>query len=490
MTASGLKDEKALALSAEGIYKQDKGRQTLRGASVMIHCGEIHALLGDSGSGKAALMRILAGADKPDSGKVAAGSKSGLISPEGGIGRLSVADNLRIYSGSGVGGNKLVKLAEKYAAGFGIELDFTARFSSLDSLDRLYVQLLGALASGARLLLFIKPLYGLAVQQAQELFETLYKLSKDNYAVFYSTDVARDALVYSDRCTVLYNGTDVKTFMSKEASLAEAEDAMLGKVAEAFPLRRPPKLGEPVYTAQNLFVAPQKGSYGVSNVSLMVYSGEIVGIASLDGNGGMEIIESLYGLKRLKSGRIFAEELEITGCNSAKIREAGIGMIPDVFGSQGSSAAVVDLLLSSASDSRRRLGKKAAKELTDGFLREFQPLIPLQANTPLSMLGSPEIKMLNLYGELQREPKMLLLHEPLRGLDWNNACRFAEKLIAARDHGNSAIVLSSNADMLLGLCDRIIVVSSGEITAQLDSELTDEDEIGAYMMGARRDRTV
>ncbi len=489
MAVRSTADENACAAKAAGVFISENGRQALKNASVTLRYGEMHALLGDSGSGSTALLRALSGSLKADRGELFVSCKTGYISAGGGTESLTASDNLLLYSGRGISGKKLIKLAGEYAARLGITIDFSVKYASLDVQERLYIQLLGSIASGARLLLLDKPVLGLAMQQAEELFALLHRLSKESFAILYSTDVARDALSYSDKFTALCSGTTVGTFVSSETALGDAEDAMLGADASAFPQKRQPKQGDPIYTIQNLFVAPKKYSAGISNLSLTVYSGEIVGIASLKDDGGKEAIGALCGLTKPRSGRLFVEETEVTGLSSVKLRAHGIAVIPDYIDCEGTAATVGDLIIASAAHGKG-LGAKAAKMLAGEVLREAGLSESYTAKTPLSILSKAELKLLSLLSEIKREPKVLLIEEPLAAFEWKQACAVARRLIELRDHGNSIMMLSSSADMLLGLADRIVVLSSGETAAVLYPETTDEDEIGAYMMGARRDRTV
>jgi simple sugar transport system ATP-binding protein len=376
---------------------------------------------------------------------------------------------------------------------FGFAIDPDARIEDISVGQQQRVEILKALYRRADILILDEPTAVLTPQEATELFGILKGLQREGMSIIFISHKLNEVLEIADRITVLRRGRKIDTVPREGATEEGLARMMVGREVLLRVDKPPATPGDVVLELEDVHVRDDRGIEKVRGVSLQVRTGEIVGIAGVDGNGQTELVEAITGLHRRESGRIVVDGHEMSShASPLAMLEAGIGHIPEDRHRYG---LVLDFTLAENAalhdfryppDSRFGwLRPKVIAERTRKLIEEFDV-----------RGGNPQTKARNLSGgnqqklvvarEVDRDPRVLIAAQPTRGLDVGAIEYLHRRLVEERDVGRAVLLVSLELDEVLSLSDRILVMYEGQIVAEHESGVT-EEEIGVEMLGGQRE---
>lgn len=487
--------------------------------------GEIHALLGENGAGKSTLMEILYGVCRRDAGAILIdGEPAAIGSPADaialGIGMIhqefmlvrpfTVVENVLMGTWStggptGGGGRFDVAAAQARLARLsklhGLDVDPRSRVEHLPIGVQQRVEILKLLYRDARLLILDEPTAVLTPQEVRRLFEVLRNLRAAGRSIILVTHKLREIMEIADRVTVLRDGRTVATVAVPETSERDLARLMVGRDVSLRVDKPPPKRHRRLFEVDNLEVDDHAGRRRVKGISLEVAGGEVLGIAGVDGNGQSDLIEALFGLRPLAGGDVRLNDQDITSWPTAARRSAGLAYIPADRGYTGSlpdlSIADNSIIGDHRSFARARgwFLDRARAAAHGGTLIERFGVRTSGVQQTAGTLSGGNLQKLVLGRELMRDPTVLLVEQPTRGLDVGAIELVWRELLAQRAAGKAILLVSAELEELLNLADRIAVIHDGRIMGTVAGSEADAETLGLMMAGATlteargRDRT-
>ena len=470
--------------------------------------GEIHALLGENGAGKSTLMNMLAGLLEPTSGEIVVnGQVVNLDSPSKaaslGIGMVhqhfmlveafTVAENIILGSEltkNGVldiaGASKEIKaLSERY----GLAVDPSAKVADISVGAQQRVEILKTLYRGADILIFDEPTAVLTPSEIDELMAIMKNLVKEGKSIILITHKLDEIRAVSDRVTVIRRGKSIETVEIAGATNADLAEMMVGRSVSFKTEKQASQPKEVVLSIKDLVVNENRGVPAVKNLSLDVRAGEIVGIAGIDGNGQSELIQAITGLRKVESGSIELKGDSIVGLHPRQITELSVGHVPEDRHRDG---LILEMMISENialqtyyKEPHSKNGilnysniTSYAKKLMEEFdVRAASELVPAAA-----LSGGNQQKAI-IAREIDRDPDLLIVSQPTRGLDVGAIEYIHKRLIEERDNGKAVLVVSFELDEILNVSDRIAVIHDGKIQGIVSPETTNKQELGVLMAG-------
>ncbi len=467
----------------------------------------MHTLLGENGAGKSTLMNIVNGLYRPDEGeilvkgkRVSFGSSKDAI--RSGIGMvhqhfmlipvMTVAENIVLAEEPTHAGlldyDSAAKRVQELADSFNFHIDPHAKIENIGVGQQQRVEILKALYRKADILILDEPTAVLTPQEALELFGILRTLKQEGMAIVFISHKLNEVLDIADRVTVLRRGKMIETVPTEGATREGLARLMVGREVLLRVDKPAAQPKEPLLTVEELTVLDDRDLEAVRDVSFNVRSGEIVGIAGVDGNGQTELIDALTGLRKARSGRVVVGDEEITNDGAREALDAGLGHIPEDRHRRG---LVLDFTLAEnialhdynkRPDSRlgwlypRRLISRAGRLLKEFDVRGGGPL------TRAAALSGGNQQKVVVAREVSRDPRVLLAAQPTRGLDVGAIEFVHRRLVEERDEGRAVLLVSLELEEILSLSDRILVMYEGRIVGEYTPDATPE-ELGIAMTG-------
>jgi ABC-type uncharacterized transport system ATPase subunit len=486
----------------EGITKRFPGIVATDRVDLAVRAGEIHALVGENGAGKSTLMRVLYGLYPPDDGRVEVrGREVRLHSPRDainlGIGmvhqhfvlvdRFTVTENIIL----GLEGGRVVDLdragerIRDLADTYGFHVTPEALVEDLSVGEEQRVEILKALYRGVDILILDEPTAVLTPAETRELFQNLRKLRADGKAVVFISHKLDEVLDVADRITVLRRGKVVGETTPAETSKGRLAEMMVGRPV-LFRLDKPVvEVGEPILRVEEVSLDGR-----LQSVDLEVRAGEILGVAGVEGNGQLELAETLVGLRKPTGGRVLLDGEDITGQPISEVRRSGVAYVPEDRHGRGLVLAMTcweNSVLGQQGRYTSRLGTlliRRVKELATRLLRRFD-VRARSINVEAATLSGGNQQKLILARELEGEPRLLVVHQPTRGLDVGAIEFVWRQLLDQKAAGRGLLLISAELDEIYELSDRIVTIYEGRITGEYAPDAAPE-EIGLGMTGASR----
>jgi simple sugar transport system ATP-binding protein len=493
----------ALAVRLRGITKRYGPLLANDRVDLDLRTGEVHALLGENGAGKTTLMRILYGLASADAGEIVVdGRPVDIRSPRdaiaAGIGMVSqhftlvrpmtVAENLILgrARGARLDLGMARALVHEASRSLGTTIDPDARIEDLSVGERQRVEILKALSRDCRVLILDEPTAVLVPQEVESLFATLRRLAAGGLSVVFISHKLPEVRAICDRVTVLRRGQVVGTV---DATTDERELAKMMVGRATFGVVRQETLtlssDPPALTITGLSATGRHGLPALRDIDLVVRPGEIVGVAGVSGNGQTELVEVLSGMRRPTTGSIRVGTVEIARADPATVMTAGIGRIPE----DRHASLVLDmsvafnLVLEHLDDFvvGGRLDKARIRAHAEELIRRFA--IRAGPDDRVRTLSGGNIQKVLLARVLARDPRVVVVSQPTRGLDVGATEYVRSELLARREAGSAVLLVSEDLDELLALSDRIVVLYEGAIVGDLSAADADPERLGMLMAG-------
>jgi simple sugar transport system ATP-binding protein len=499
-------------LAARGVTKRFGGRAVLEDVSFSVAPGEVVALVGENGAGKTTLLRVVSGFLRPEEGHVEVdGARVALRGPRDAAGHgvgmvhqhfllvpeLTVAENVVLGAEPGAGPLLDLRAAREQvracADRFGFDVDPGARVGDLGVAQRQHVELLKVLVRGARFLLLDEPTGLLPPAAVRDLFALVRRLASEGCGVVLVTHRLQEVMDVCSRATVLRRGrvagdrVVAATTSSDLARLMVGED-LTGSVVTPAGDR---SIGDVLLRVRDLSSPATPGRAPVQDVSLELRAGEIVGLAGVSGNGQVELLEALAGLRPCRAAEVSLAGVELRRADPRARRRAGLGYVPEDRVEDGllGDLTVAENLALTASPARgvfprgwidrERMRADAAAAVTE---HDVRPPDPAAIGSALS--GGNQQKVL-VARELLETPRVLLASEPVRGLDFRATEGVFRRLRALAAGGGAVLLSSTDLGELLEVADRIVVICAGRVTGEVVPSATTEEELGLLMAGAQ-----
>ena len=500
-----------LFIELQAITKRFPGVTANDHVDLAVRTGEIHAIVGENGAGKSTLMRVLYGLYQPDAGTIhVRGAPVQIDSPRRalqlGIGMVhqhfmlipvfTVAENIILGSEpSGALGSLRLHEAETRVAElctqYGFVLNPATRVDTLSVGEQQRVEIIKVLYRGAELLILDEPTAVLVPQEVEELFSNLRRLREQGKTIIFISHKLDEVLQISDRITVLRRGRVMGTVDAAGTSKARLAEMMVGRPV-LLDLDHPPVTpGSVRLDAAHLWVEAGRRQ-AVRDVSLAVRSGEIYGIAGVEGNGQTELVEALVGLRPISRGRLGIEGRDVTHARARAIRLMGVAHIPEDRHRRGLALPLSvweNTILGHHYRDAFVNGPLLDRPAIDAFVRErirdYDVRVTDVDAPALALSGGNQQKVI-VAREFSFEPRVLVAAQPTRGLDIGATEFVQRQLLEARAGGIAVLLVSATLEEVLSLSDRIGVMYGGELVAEFDRGEADAAMLGLYMTGAKR----
>ena len=501
--------ENKLALELKGVTKKFGKVVANHDVSLQVHHGEILAILGENGSGKTTLMNMVSGIYFPDEGQIFVDGEEVVIkSPKDAfkykIGMIhqhfklvdvfTATENIVLGVEDGKKYNikeakKRVKaITDKY--GFNIDLD--KKIYNMSVSEKQTVEIIKVLYRGADILILDEPTAVLTPQETEKLFDVLRNMRKDGKSIIIITHKLHEVLEISDRVAILRKGEHVDTVSTKDATEQSLTEAMMGEKIDLNIIREEPKNVKERLDVEHLTVIKRDGTKALDDVNFKAYGGEILGIAGISGCGQKELLESIAGLQQTtkKSSILYKPDdlgpQQLVGKSPREIRKLGIALsfVPEDrlgMGLVGNMDIVDNMMLRSYKGGKTAfLSRKEPKHLADDIIEKLEVVTP-SASTPVRRLSGGNVQKVLVGREIALGPKVLMVAYPVRGLDINSSYTIYGLLSEQKEKGTAVIFVGEDLDVLIELCDRIMVINSGVITGVVDGKSATKEEIGLLM---------
>ncbi|WP_407267822.1 sugar ABC transporter ATP-binding protein [Radiobacillus sp. PE A8.2] len=474
-------------LEMNGVYKSFKSVKVLENVDFSLKKGEVHALLGGNGAGKSTLMKILTGVYKKDKGEIYLdGNPVDIDSTDDSerlgismifqefslIPSLTVAQNIflnREYKKGKyfIDNQKCIEKSKEILASLDVDIDPNTTVDSLGVGYWQVVEIAKSLSKNAKILIMDEPTSSLSANETETLFNMVRQLKEKGISIIYISHRMSEVFEICDKVTVLKDGRDVYTERCENATMEKIVENMLGKTVKnsfVWHERKYDRPKEPVLKVEQL-------SYGsiVNNVSFEVYPGEIVGLAGLMGSGRTEIVESIFGVRKKKSGNVLVKGKIIESTHQAI--KSGLSLVPEDRRKQGlilSHSLRNNLMLPSINQLVKGLFVNDRRG--DKLVNDYIDKLNIKTDSPNKIseqLSGGNQQKIVLAKWLARNPEVLILDEPTIGIDIGSKTEILENIRSLADSNMAVLVISSELEELLAISDRLLVIYKGEIIKEM-----------------------
>ena len=503
------------AIELQHISKAFGGKVANKNVNLTVNRGEILSILGENGSGKTTLMNIIAGIYFPDEGRIFIdGNEVVIRSPKDAfkykIGMIhqhfklvdvfSATQNIILGLKEEGGFNykaatvKVKAICDKY----GFDIDPLKKIHEMSVSEKQTVEIIKVLYRGADILILDEPTAVLTPQETQKLFNVLRKMREDGKSIIIITHKLHEVLSLSDKVAVLRKGEYVGTVITAETDESELTEMMVGKKVSLNIDRSEPQNTEERLVVKNLNCVDREGVKVLNDVSFTAYSGEILGIAGIAGSGQRELLEAIAGLQKVNEGEIVYNNPKTGSSDNLRdktpmqIRDLGVRLsfVPEDrlgMGLVGNMDIIDNMMLRSYRKGKSMfLQRKAPRDLAEKIIKDLEVVTP-DAKTPVRRLSGGNIQKILVGREIAASPTVLMAAYPVRGLDIGASYTIYNLLNKQKEKGVAVIFVGEDLDVLIELCDRILVIGSGSITGVVDARNTTKEEIGLLMTKAKKE---
>ena len=498
-----------VAIELKNISKSFGGNMANKNVNLTVNRGEILSILGENGSGKTTLMNMISGIYFPDEGQIFInGDEVSIRSPKDafkyGIGMIhqhfklidvfSATEN--IILGLNEKGRYNIKAAalrvKEISDKYGFDINPMKKIHEMSVSEKQTVEIIKVLYRGADILILDEPTAVLTPQETQKLFAVIRKMKEDGKSIIIITHKLHEVLSLSDKVAVLRKGEYVGTVETASTNESELTEMMVGKKISLNIERSEPENCEDRLVVNGLSCVNREGKKVLNDISFIARSGEILGIAGIAGSGQRELLEAIAGLQHINEGEILYNNPKTHSCDNLRdktplqIRDLGVRLsfVPEDrlgMGLVGNMDIVDNMMLRSYHKGKSLfLERKSPKDLALHIIENLEVVTPNE-NTPVRRLSGGNIQKILVGREIASAPTVLMAAYPVRGLDIGASYTIYNLLNSQKKKGVAVIFVGEDLDVLIELCDRIIVIGSGAITGIVDARTTTKEEIGLLM---------
>lgn len=506
----------AYAIELRNINKSFGSVAANKNVNLTVRQGEILALLGENGSGKTTLMNMLSGIYKPDSGQIFVdGNEVSVNSPEDakklGIGMVhqhfklvdifSAADNIWLGK-ENVGSSAKAKLSEvflrkdrfteieKTAEQFGFQIDAKKLVKNMSVSEKQTLEIMKVLYYGAKTIILDEPTAVLTVQEIEKLFRILREMKAQGHSIIIISHKLNEVMEISDRVAILRKGEYITTVNTAETNEMQLTELMMGKKADLNIHRSKIEKKQPLLEIRDLTIKNDEGAVAIDHVNFYVRGGEMLGVAGIAGCGQKELCEAMAGLRKIESGMMIHEGESIVGLPPQKIIEKGISMsfIPEDrlgMGLAPSLSITDNMILKKYKKNRLNpfVDRKTARREAQEIVEELEVVTP-STEIPVRRLSGGNVQKVLLGREIKANPNVLITAYPVRGLDINSSYTIYNILDDLKQKGVGILFVGEDLDVLMALCDKIMVLCHGKVMGVVHASKTTKEELGLMMTGA------
>ncbi len=502
------------AIELKGVTKVFGQIVANKDVNLQVKKGEILAILGENGSGKTTLMNMLSGIYFPDEGQIFVNGEEVVIkSPRDafkyGIGMVhqhfklvdvfTATENivLGIKDKEKFSLKKAEQKVKEITDKYGFDINLESKVYEMSVSEKQTVEIVKVLYRGAQTLILDEPTAVLTPQETEKLFDVLRRMKKDGKSIIIITHKLHEVMSLTDRVAVLRKGEYIGTVDTKSATEQSLTEMMVGKKVSLNIERTAPVNPQNRIELKNVTTLNAEGVKAVDDISFNIRSGEILGIAGIAGSGQRELLETIAGLQRPESGEIIChspegETVDLKAKTPTQIKELGVRLsfVPEDrlgMGLVGNMDIIDNMMLRSYKKGNTAfLDRKNPKKLAEKIIESLEVVTP-GATTPVRRLSGGNVQKVLVGREIAANPKVLMAAYPVRGLDINSSYTIYNLLTKQKENGVAVVFVGEDLDVLVELCDRIMVINSGKITGMLDGRTATKEEIGLLMTKTERE---
>ena len=526
------------ALELRNISKYFGSVAANKGICLTLKKGEILALLGENGSGKTTLMNMISGIYYPDEGQIFVNGEEVVISsPQDAfrnrigmvhqhfklIDIFTAAQNVVLGAKAGrYSAKRINEEVDAIAKKYGFELDPKKKIYDMSVSEKQTVEIIKVLYRGADILILDEPTAVLTPQETEKLFSVMRAMKADGKSIIIITHKLHEVMAISDRVAVLRKGEYIGCVNTSETTETALTEMMVGQKVQLNIERPVTKSDRPLLEIRDLTVKSDEGSTAIEDLSFFIRGGEILGVAGIAGCGQRELCEAIAGLRKVESGGIYHEGESIIGLSPKEIYQKGISMsfIPEDrlgMGLAPSMSVTDNMMLKNYQDHEygikplpveegdasfkakcRRLfnrtgaflnrhcmfvDRKKARTEAEKVIEELDIVTP-STETPVRRLSGGNVQKVLLGREILTEPNVLITAYPVRGLDINSSYLIYDILNRQKKAGTGILFIGEDLDVMLALCDKIMVLCHGKLMGVVHAEKTTKEQLGLMMAGA------
>ncbi len=526
------------ALELRNISKYFGSVAANKGIGLTLKKGEILALLGENGSGKTTLMNMISGIYYPDEGQIFVNGEEVVISsPQDAfrnrigmvhqhfklIDIFTAAQNVVLGAKAGrYSAKRINEEVDAIAKKYGFELDPKKKIYDMSVSEKQTVEIIKVLYRGADILILDEPTAVLTPQETEKLFSVMRAMKADGKSIIIITHKLHEVMAISDRVAVLRKGEYIGCVNTSETTETALTEMMVGQKVQLNIERPVTKSDRPLLEIRDLTVKSDEGSTAIEDLSFFIRGGEILGVAGIAGCGQRELCEAIAGLRKVESGGIYHEGESIVGLSPKEIYQKGISMsfIPEDrlgMGLAPSMSVTDNMMLKNYQDHEygikplpveegdasfkakcRRLfnrtgaflnrhcmfvDRKKARAEAEKVIEELDIVTP-STETPVRRLSGGNVQKVLLGREILTEPNVLVTAYPVRGLDINSSYLIYDILNRQKKAGTGILFIGEDLDVMLALCDKIMVLCHGKLMGVVHAEKTTKEQLGLMMAGA------
>lgn len=497
---------KKTVLEMRGVTKRFGSVVANKNINFSLYEKEILSLLGENGSGKTTLMNMISGIYFPDEGEIFINGEPAVIrSPKDAfkykIGMIhqhfklvdvfTAAENviLGIDDGKRYNIKEVNARVREIAARYGFEIDPEKKIHEMSVSEKQTVEIIKVLYRGADILILDEPTAVLTPQEIQKLFDVLKKMREDGKSIIIITHKLNEVMEISDRVAILRKGEYIGTVETSETNEKQLTEMMVGKKIDLKIERVKTDFDRPLLEIRNLTINKDDGSRAIDDVSFYIRGGELLGVAGIAGCGQKELCEAIAGLRKVESGFIMHKGESILGLPPKAIIEKGVSMsfIPEDRLGMGlvPDFSITDnmMLKTYAEGKGPFVDRKSARKAAEALIEKLGIVTP-STETPVRRLSGGNVQKVLVGREIEAGPNVIVTAYPVRGLDINSSYAIYDILNEQKKKGTGILFIGEDLDVMLALCDKIMVLCHGKNMGIVHAEKTTKEQLGLMMTGS------
>ena len=493
-----------IALELKNITKTFGSVIANKNINLSLKRGEILSILGENGSGKTTLMNMISGIYYPDEGHIFINGEEVVISsPQDAfkykIGMIhqhfklvdvfTAAENIVLGVNDKYNVKEVNSRVEEIASKYGFEIDAKKYIYNMAVSEKQTVEIIKVLYRGADILILDEPTAVLTPHEIKKLFAVLRKMRDDGKSIIIITHKLNEVMEISDRVAILRKGEYIGTVDTKDTNEKQLTEMMVGRKVDLKIQRVKTDFDLPLLEIRDLIVKSDDGATAVDNASFYIRGGEILGVAGIAGCGQKELCEAIAGLRKIEAGAICHKGESIVGLPANEIIKKGISMsfIPEDRLGMGLAPnfSITDNMMLKTYNEKKGIfvDRKTARQNALALIEKLNIVTP-STETPVRRLSGGNVQKVLVGREIEAGPNVIVTAYPVRGLDINSSYQIYDILNEQKKKGTGVLFIGEDLDVMLALCDKIMVICHGKVMGVVHATKTTKEELGLMMTGS------